>query len=102
MFTLAKALILFFIGIVGLTYFDIKYYDPFFIESKGIFGTFEAAALLYFAYTGFDIASSLSEESVNPIRDVPKATVYCVVICMSLYTMIAVSMSGMSYFDTFN
>lgn len=101
-FTYAKAIILVFIVIVGLTYFNKNYFEPFFIEEKGIFGMIEAAAILYFAYAGYDIASTLSEEAINPYKDIPNAIALCVFLCMMLYTMVAVTLTGMSNFSSFN
>ena len=58
-----KLVILFFFVIFALTKFNINNYKPLF--PYGIEGTFKGAALVYFAFLGFDGVSSLAEETKN-------------------------------------
>lgn len=71
--TYAKIIILVLMLVVGFSYFDIENFTPLFIEEKGVLGTFEAAALLYYAFAGFDVVTTLNEEVINPIKDIPKS-----------------------------
>lgn len=50
---------------------------------------------VFFAFVGFDMVATAAEESVNPLRDVPVATVGSVVICGAMYVLMAVAIVGM-------
>lgn len=55
----------------------------------------QASNLLFFTYLGFDFVSTLSEESINPKRDVPKAMVLSIVAIATIYSVLALAVTGM-------
>jgi len=61
----------------------------------GIGGIFAAAALVFFAYIGFDIVATTAEETRNPQRDVPRGIIGSLVICATLYVAVSLVVVGM-------
>src|SRR5262249_39698644 len=61
----------------------------------GFSGMMVGAALVFFAYIGFDSISTHSEEAVNPQRDVPIAILSSLGICTILYMLVAAVITGM-------
>jgi APA family basic amino acid/polyamine antiporter len=60
----------------------------------GLAGIGSAAATIYFVYLGFDTVSTAAEESHNPQRTVPIATIGSLVICTVLYVVVAYAAIG--------
>jgi basic amino acid/polyamine antiporter, APA family len=58
-------------------------------------GVLAGAAIIFFAYIGFDSVSTHAEEAKNPHRDVPIAIVASLVICTVLYIAVAAVITGM-------
>ncbi len=58
---------------------------------KGPSGVWSAAALVFFAYLGFDELGNLAEEMRTPEKDLPRAIVLAMIISTALYIMTAVS-----------
>jgi len=88
-----KLAIIIFIIIVGAWYVNTKYYDPF--MPFGIGGVFGGAAIVFFAYIGFDAASTTAEEAKNPQRDLPIGIIGSLVICTVLYIAAALLLTGL-------
>jgi basic amino acid/polyamine antiporter, APA family len=61
----------------------------------GISGIFAAAALVFFAYIGFDIVATTAEETKNPQRDVPRGILGSLAICTALYVAVSLVVVGM-------
>ena len=53
-----------------------------------------AAAIIFFAYIGFDAVSTGSEEAKNPARDLPFAIIGSLVICTIIYILVSVGAVG--------
>src|SRR5436853_7753687 len=53
------------------------------------------AAIIFFAYIGFDSVSVHSEESKNPSRDVPIGIITSLIICTLLYIAVSAVLTGM-------
>lgn len=58
-------------------------------------GVMAGAAIIFFAYIGFDSISTHAEEARNPQRDVPIAIVTSLIICTVLYIAVAAVITGM-------
>jgi len=58
-------------------------------------GVLAGAAIIFFAYIGFDSVSTHSEEAKNPQRDVPIAIVISLVVCTLLYIAMVAVLTGM-------
>jgi APA family basic amino acid/polyamine antiporter len=57
--------------------------------------------ILCFAYGGFDIVSSLADETKEPKITIPFSMNATVLVCMVFYILISISMSGMAKFYEF-
>jgi APA family basic amino acid/polyamine antiporter len=53
-----------------------------------------AAAVVFFAYIGFDAVSTTAEEAKNPRRDLPIGIIASLVVCTALYLAVAAVLSG--------
>jgi APA family basic amino acid/polyamine antiporter len=62
-------------------------------------GTFAAAAVVFFAYIGFDAVSTVAEETKNPTRDLPIGIIASLIICTILYIAVAAVFTGAVSFD---
>jgi len=97
--------ILLFIGF-GISHIDIANWTPFIPENTGKFGEFgfsgilSAAAVVFFAYIGFDAVSTASQEAINPKRDMPIGILVSLAICTILYIAVSLTLTGIvSYKD---
>src|SRR5262245_12313062 len=57
-------------------------------------GIMAAAAVVFFAYIGFDAVSTTAEEAKNPKRDLPIGIIASLVVCTLLYLAVAAVLSG--------
>lgn len=65
----------------------------------GVMGVFTAAAVVFFAFIGFDIVATAAEETRNPQRDVPRGIMGSLVICTVLYVAVSVVVTGMQKYS---
>ena len=63
--------------------------------SFGVMGIFSGAALVFFAFIGFDIVATAAEETKNPQRDVPRGILGSLAICTALYVGVSLVVTGM-------
>ncbi|HEU4833475.1 MAG TPA: amino acid permease [Pyrinomonadaceae bacterium] len=93
--------LLFFIGL-ALYYVSpakmTENWKPF--QPQGWFGTFTGAAVVFFAYIGFDAVSTVAEETKNPTRDLPIGIIASLIICTILYVLVAGMFTGMVPWET--
>ncbi len=92
MVVLKLGIIAFFI-IMGLFYVDPANWTPF--APNGLPSIFTAAAIIFFAYIGFDAVSTAAEETKNPKRDMPIAIIASLVVCTVIYIAVALVLTGM-------
>ena len=85
------AAVLFFIAI-GAQWVEPANWTPF--APYGTSGVMAAAAVVFFAYIGFDAVSTTAEEAKNPRRDLPIGIIASLVICTALYLAVAAVLSG--------
>jgi APA family basic amino acid/polyamine antiporter len=62
-------------------------------------GMLAGAAIIFFAYIGFDSVSTHSEEARRPERDVPAAIIASLLICTTLYMGVGAVLTGMVPYD---
>jgi len=84
--------LLLFLG-VGVFYVQPENWTPF--APNGLAGVTSAAAIIFFAYIGFDAISTAAEETVNPQRNLPRGILASLVICTVIYMAVAVVLTGM-------
>ncbi|WP_328807578.1 amino acid permease [Nonomuraea antri] len=65
----------------------------------GVIGIFSAAAIVFFAFIGFDIVATASEETIHPQRDVPRGILGSLAICTALYVAVSVVVTGMQRYS---
>jgi len=85
------AAVIFFIG-AGAVYVRPENWNPF--TPYGWAGVMGAAGVVFFAYIGFDAVSTTAEEAKNPQRDLPIGIIASLVICTTLYLVVAAILSG--------
>jgi len=61
----------------------------------GAAGVLVAAAVVFFAYSGFEAVANLGEETENPGRDMPRGLIGTLVICTVLYLAVCLVLTGM-------
>jgi APA family basic amino acid/polyamine antiporter len=66
----------------------------------GVMGIFTAASVVFFAFIGFDVVATAAEETRNPKRDVPRGILGSLVICTTLYVLVAVVVTGMQKYSS--
>ncbi|ROS27898.1 amino acid permease [Cellulomonas sp. PhB150] len=65
----------------------------------GIGGIFAGAALVFFAFIGFDVVATTAEETKNPQRDLPIGIIGSLIICTVLYCAVSIVVTGMVPYD---
>jgi APA family basic amino acid/polyamine antiporter len=65
-------------------------------------GVLAAAALVFFAFYGFDAVSTAAEETKKPARDLTIGIIGSMVLCTAIYMAVAASALGASYFGDFS
>lgn len=127
--TVLKIAIVLFVVVVGFFYIKVDNFTPFIPPSEpaassdsgvsavmnqplwqwatgmtpsiyGVAGIISGAALVFFAFLGFDVVATTSEEAVNPKRNVPLGIGVGMGLIIVLYTLVAIVTTGMvSYKD---
>ena len=65
-------------------------------------GVIAGAAIVFFAFIGFDIVATAAEETKNPARDVPRGILGSLVICTALYIAVSLVVVGMQEYTELN
>jgi APA family basic amino acid/polyamine antiporter len=92
---------------LGFKYINNANYHPYIPENTGKFGEFgfsgiiRAAAIVFFAYIGFDAVSTAAQEAKNPKKDMPIGILGSLAICTVLYILFAHVMTGVTSYTTF-
>jgi len=88
-----KLLVLGFFILVGSFYVKPEHWSPF--APNGFAGIRAGAAIVFFAFIGFDAVSTVAEETRNPRRDMPIGILGSLVVCTVIYIVVAAIFSGM-------
>jgi len=78
---------------VGATHLHAENYHPF--APNGFTGIHQGAAIVFFAYIGFDAISTAAEETTNPQRNLPLGILGGLAICTLIYVVIGAVLTGM-------
>lgn len=101
------AIILMFIGI-GFAYVTVDNWTPFVPANTGEVGHFgftgliRGAAVIFFAYIGFDAVSTAAQEAKNPQRDMPIGILGSLGISTILYILVALVLTGLVAYPDLN
>jgi APA family basic amino acid/polyamine antiporter len=90
---LIKLAVVLFVIFAGIPWVQPANWTPFF--PFGFEGVFQGAALIFFAYIGFDAVSTAAEEVKNPQRDLPIGIIASLLICTVLYVATSAVITGM-------
>jgi APA family basic amino acid/polyamine antiporter len=85
---------------VAIFNIDPKNWHPFL--PFGVTGIAQGAAIVFFAYIGFDAVSTAAEESINPQRDLPIAIISSVLICTAIYVSVSLLLTGITSYVNLN
>jgi len=88
-----KLLALSLFTVVGVTHLKGANYHPF--APNGFTGIHQGAAIVFFAYIGFDAISTAAEETVNPQRNLPIGILAGLGICTLIYVIVGFVLTGM-------
>lgn len=66
----------------------------------GVMGIFAGAAIVFFAFIGFDIVATAAEETKKPQRDLPRGIIASLVICTILYVAVSLVVVGMQKYTS--
>lgn len=95
--TVTNVVIILFFCILGAFYIEPANWTPF--APNGASGILGAAAIIFFAYIGFDAISTTAEETRNPQRDMPIGMIASLVICTVIYIAVAITLTGLLRWD---
>jgi APA family basic amino acid/polyamine antiporter len=84
--------------VVGVFYVRPVNWSPFL--PFGFHGIMKGAALIFFAYIGFDAVSTAAEEVVDPQRNLPLGIMGSLLVCTILYILVAAVLTGMTPYKT--
>jgi len=94
--------------VIGMNYIRPENLTPLIPENTGKFGSFgwsgiiRAAAVVFFAYIGFDAVSTAAQETKNPKKAMPIGILGSLAICTVLYIFFAYVMTGVANYKMFN
>src|SRR5437762_8556063 len=88
-------------GLTGISFFGKTLFGQTGVAGEPL-GMLSGAAIIFFAYIGFDSVSTHSEEARNPQRDVPIGIIVSLVLCTVLYIAVAAVLTGMVPYDKIN
>lgn len=91
MVVIKVAVVLFFIA-VGAAYVNPGNWVPF--APNGLAGILGGAAIVFFAFIGFDAVSATAEEAKNPQRDLPIGIIGSLLVCTVLYVAVSLVLCG--------
>lgn len=86
--------------IIGFKYIRTDNLTPFIPENTGTFGEYgwsgilRGAAIVFFAFLGFDAISTAAQETKNPRKNMPIGILGSLLICTILYMIFALVMTG--------
>lgn len=78
---------------IGVWHVHPSNWSPF--MPYGWSGVFKGAAVIFFAYIGFDAVSTAAEEVKNPQKDLPRGIIASLIICTILYIIVSAILTGM-------
>lgn len=103
-----KVAIVFLVIGFGFVFVNTANWHPFIPANTGTFGSYgfsgiiRAAAVVFFAYIGFDAVSTAAQEAKNPQRDMPIGILASLAVCTVLYILMALVMTGLAHYTELN
>jgi APA family basic amino acid/polyamine antiporter len=100
-----KSMVLVLFVVAGIAFMNRDNLTPLIPENTGEFGRFgwsgvlRGAAIMFFAYIGFDAVSTAAQEAKRPQRDLPMGILLSLAICTVLYIAVAIVLMGIVPYD---
>jgi APA family basic amino acid/polyamine antiporter len=88
-----KLLVLALFVVVGAQHIDTANYHPF--VPNGWRGIHQGAAIVFFAYIGFDAISTAAEETKDPQRNMPRGILLGLLVCTVIYVIVGAVATGL-------
>lgn len=102
-----KVAVVFVFILLGWSHIDPANYEPYIPANTGEYGHYgwsgiaRGAAVVFFAFIGFDAVSTAAQEAKNPQRDMPIGILGSLVVCTILYVLFAHVMTGLVNYKDF-
>ena len=93
--------------VIGWQYINSDNYSPYLPQNTGTLGefgwsgVFRGAAIVFFAFLGFDAVSTAAQETRNPKRNMPLGILLSLLICTVLYMGFGHVMTGVAHYTDF-
>jgi APA family basic amino acid/polyamine antiporter len=93
--------------VLGWGFINSDNYVPYIPENTGVWGEYgfsgivRAAAIVFFAFIGFDAVSTAAQETKNPKRDMPIGILGSLLICVVLYILFSYVLTGVTHYTNF-
>lgn len=92
----------------GISYIDTSNWTPYIPQNTGEYGIYgwsgilRGAAVVFYAYLGFDALATAAQEAKNPQKDMPKGILISLLICALLYVAVTAVLTGMVNYKDLN
>ena len=102
-----KIAVIFMFVVLGWQFIQVENYTPYIPENTGKLGEYgfsgilRGAAVVFFAFLGFDAVSTAAQETKNPKRDMPIGILVSLLVCTLLYVLFAHVMTGVAHYTEF-
>lgn len=96
---IVKLVVLALFIVVGATHVDAANYRDF--APNGWTGIHQGAAIVFFAYIGFDAISTAAEETKDPQRNMPIGILGGLAVCTVIYVIVGIVMTGLAGWEEF-
>ena len=103
---LKVSVILIFVAL-GWQFINAENYTPYIPANTGVLGefglsgVFRGAAVVFFAFLGFDAVSTAAQETKNPKKNMPIGILMSLLVCTILYILFAHVMTGVAHYTDF-
>lgn len=87
---------------IGIAIFNVNPHNWHPFLPFGMSGIAQGAAIVFFAYIGFDAVSTAAEETINPQRNLPIGIIASVVICTAIYVIVSILLTGIAHYSILN
>lgn len=92
----------------GISYIDTSNWVPYVPANQGEYGIYgwsgvlRGAAVVFYAYLGFDALATAAQETKNPQKDMPKGILISLLICAMLYVAVTAVLTGIVNYKELN
>lgn len=103
-----KVSVILIFAILGWKYINTDNYTPYIPANTGVLGEYgfsgilRGAAIVFFAFLGFDAVSTAAQETKNPKRNMPIGILVSLLVCTVLYMVFAHVMTGVAHYTAFS